>query len=162
MGPAFARGFYNKIVLHGKADVDLNTDELNGRKWNLAKLLTHEAIHCLEYNKYGLWKSKPIANIPNWKWEGYPEYIARGEFGSTMLIKRIGQLIEIEKRENDGWFGFEDGTGCSIVYAKYWVLVTYTMEIRKWSFDDLLKDNTSEEKLWGEMVSWYNKTQGLH
>ncbi|MEJ7830179.1 MAG: hypothetical protein WKF91_18360, partial [Segetibacter sp.] len=76
-GRAFARGFYDKVVLFGKADFQNNFVELNRYKWNLTQLLAHEMTHCFQFDKRGFCKSKPIANIANWKWEGYPEYVAR-------------------------------------------------------------------------------------
>ena len=75
-GQAFAWGFYNKIVLQGKAHYKDNYIEINGYHWNLEQLITHEAIHCYQFNKLGFWNSNPIARYPNWKWEGYPEYVS--------------------------------------------------------------------------------------
>ncbi len=46
-------------------------------KWDLIKLLAHEPIYCHQFQKLGLRKSNPVAKIPEWKWEGDPEYIAR-------------------------------------------------------------------------------------
>ena len=66
-GQAFAWGFYDKVVLQGNANFKENYVELNGYKWNLTQLLTHEVTHCLQFDKLGFWASKPIANIPNWK-----------------------------------------------------------------------------------------------
>ena len=97
-GPAFARGFYNKIVLFGFTDFRNNFTKFNGRKWNVTQLLAHEAIHCLQFNKYGLWNSKPLADIPNWKWEGYPEYIARQYSEVDGIKKNIRKLIEDGRR----------------------------------------------------------------
>jgi hypothetical protein len=73
-GQAFAGGFYDKVVLQGTANYQNNYIKLNGYKWNLTQLLAHEMTHCLQFDKLGLWKSNPVANIPNWKWEGYAQY----------------------------------------------------------------------------------------
>ena len=86
-GQAFAWGFYNKVVLQGTMNCKENYVELNGYKWNLTQLLAHEMTHCLQFYKLGLWKSKPIANIDNWKWEGYAEYVSRQNINQKNLIK---------------------------------------------------------------------------
>ncbi|QLH47729.1 MAG: hypothetical protein HWD58_20245 [Bacteroidota bacterium] len=86
-GQAFAWGFYNKVVLQGNANYNENYVELNGYKWNLTQLLAHEMTHCLQFDKLGFWKSKPIANIPNWKWEGYAEYVSRQNTDQKDLSK---------------------------------------------------------------------------
>ena len=75
-GTCICLGFYNKVILQGNANITGNYVELRGYKWNLTQLLVHEMTHCFQYDKLGLWKSKPIANIPDWKWEGYAEYVA--------------------------------------------------------------------------------------
>ena len=76
-GQAFAWGFYNKVVLNGKLNCKENCVELNGYKWNLIQLIAHEETHCLQFHKFGIWKSNPVASNPKWKWEGYAEYVAR-------------------------------------------------------------------------------------
>lgn len=99
-GRAFAWGFYDKVVLQGKMNEKGNYLELNGYKWNLIQLLAHEMTHCVQYDKLGLWKSKPIASIPNWKWEGYAEFIARKNQDQTDLIRNIDRL---EQAPKDSW-----------------------------------------------------------
>jgi hypothetical protein len=75
-GQAFAWGFYDKVVMQGNANFKDNYVELNGYKWNLTQLAAHEMTHCLQFDKLSFWKSNPIANIPNWKWEGYAENVS--------------------------------------------------------------------------------------
>jgi len=158
-GKAFGRGFHNKIVLFGITDLEGNYVKLNGRKWNLSQLLVHEAIHCLQFNKYGWWDSKPIANIPNWKWEGYPEYVSRNNPDQQSLTDNIHRLKAAEQINNTGWIHFEDSTGASLPYYKNWLLVTYCMNIKKMSFDQLLKDTSDYELRWNEMMGWYRSQQ---
>ena len=97
-GQAFAWGFYDKVVLRGTANFKYNYVELNGYKWNLTQLLAHEMTHCLQFNELGFCKSKPIANIPNWKWEGYAEYISRQNADQKDLSKNIERLIATDKK----------------------------------------------------------------
>lgn len=153
-GPAFARGFYNKIVLFGFSDYGNNYTLFNGRKWNFAQLLAHEAIHCLQFNKYGLWNSKPLADIPNWKWEGYPEYIARQNGEVDALKKNIRKLTDVVAASKETWINFEDGTETPLLYFKDWLLVSYCMDIKKMRYGQLLSDNRTREVLWKEMMKW--------
>ena len=96
-GKAFAWGFYDKVVLQGTANYNYNYVELNGYKWNLTQLLAHEMTHCLQFDKLGLWKSNPIANIPNWKWEGYAEYVSRQNADQKNVSKNIAHLLRLRK-----------------------------------------------------------------
>ena len=154
-GPAFGRGFQKVVVLMGNMNAPGNYVELNGYKWNLAELLAHEATHCFQFHKYGLFHSNPVAHIPEWKWEGYPEYVARKN--KADLINNISHLIKVENTDNNNWIGFEDGTGVVIPYYKNWLLVQYCLDIRKMSYDRLLTDTTSAVLLTQNMMDWYKQ-----
>lgn len=154
-GPAFAWGFYNKVVLQGDANFQENFVELNRYKWNLTQLIAHEAIHCLQYNRFGFWRTNPVANIPIWKFEGFPEYVARQSTDQKNLAFNIARIIKIEETENNGWINFADNTGTVIPYYKNWLLVQYCIEVKKMSYQQILDDDSKEEVLRKEMMSWY-------
>jgi hypothetical protein len=153
-GQAFAWGFYKKVVLQGTANYKNNYVELNGYKWNLTQLLAHEMTHCLQFDKLGFWKSKPIANIPNWKWEGYAEYISRQNNDQKDLSNNIARLIATDK--NNWGINFADSTIAPREYFDYWTLVQYCMDIKKMNYKQILADTTSEQTVRQQMVSWYN------
>ncbi|HYF03514.1 MAG TPA: hypothetical protein VEC36_09065 [Patescibacteria group bacterium] len=154
-GTAFAYGFSNKVVLRGNADFKNNFVELNGYHWNLLQLLTHEMTHCLQFEALGLWDSNPIANNPDWKWEGYPEYIARQNSDQKDLLKNIHRLRETEKLDNNGWIDWEDESGTVIQYYKSWLLMQYCIDVKGKSYKEVLSDITQEEALEKEMLMWY-------
>lgn len=155
-GRAFAWGFYNKVVLQGTANYKDNYLELNGYKWNLTELLAHELTHCLQFKKLGFWKSKPIKNIPNWKWEGYAEYIARQNPDQKDLAKNITRLNETPA----SWaITMPDQTIAPRQYYNYWILIQYCMDIKKMSYQQILADKTGEETIRREMIEWYNKSK---
>jgi hypothetical protein len=155
-GEAFAYGFSNKVVLRGNADFKKNFVELNGYHWNLMQLLAHEMTHCLQFATFGLWQSNPIASH-DWKWEGYPEYIARQNSDQQNLLKNIHHLVETEKSDNNGWIDFSDGTGTVIQYYKSWLLIQYRMDVKGLSYRQVLADTTSEETVEQEMMEWFQK-----
>jgi hypothetical protein len=110
----------------------------------------------MEFNKYGFWQSNPLGKHPEWKWEGYPEYIARQGSGFEDLKKRITLMLKEEKRRNTGWMLLPDGTEILTTYFGYMILIQYCLEIKKFSFVRLLENNTSQETLSAEMLSCYN------
>ena len=152
-GSAFAWGFYNKVVLQGSMKSKENFVELNGYRWNLAQLLAHEMTHCLQFEKLGLWKSKPIANIDNWKWEGYAEYVSRQKTNQKDLIQNLKQLHQSE--DNSWEINLEDSTITPKEYFNYWTLVQYCLDIKKRSYMQLLTDKIDEQKIRQEMDDWY-------
>lgn len=154
-GQAFAWGFYNKVVLFGHADYKKNYVELNGYRWNLTEVLAHEMIHCHQFFKRGLLKSNPVANYPNWKWEGYPEYIARQGVSRNDLSQNIEKLLLAEKTDHNGWLQFEDSTGTSMAYYKNWLLIKYCKDILKMNYTQILADTSNEEAFRQGMFDWY-------
>lgn len=156
-GQAFAWGFYNKVVLQGTANFNNNYVELRGYKWNATQLLAHEMTHCLQFDKLGLWKSKPVANIPNWKWEGYAEYIARQNSDQKDLSKNINRLAKADK--NNWAIEFDDSTIAPREYYDYWTLVQYCLDIKKMSYKQILADTTTEQTVRQEMMSWFSRRE---
>ena len=156
-GQAFAWGFYDKVVLQGTANFKSNYVELNGYKWNLTQLLAHEMAHCLQFDKLGLWKSKPFADIPNWKWEGYAEYVSRQNIHQKDLAKNIPRLIATDK--NNWEVTFSDNTIAPREYYESWTLVQYCMDIKKMTYKQILADTTNEQTIKQEMMSWFGRQE---
>jgi hypothetical protein len=158
MGRDVLSSFYNKIVFTGdEVNFDKNYIQLYAHKWNLTQMLAHAQIHCLEFKKYGLWKSNPIGGHPEWKWEGYPEYIARQNAQIGNLQTGIKTLLLTQQIANNGWMKLRDSTEIIIHYFKYRLLVQYCLEVKKFSFGQLLQDTTQEETVRQEMMNWYSK-----
>ena len=159
-GQAFAWGFYDKVVMQGTMNCKDNFVELNGYKWNLTQLLAHEMTHCLQFDKLGFWGSKPIANIPNWKWEGYAEYVSRQNADQKDLSKNIKRFIATDK--NNWEIKFADSTIIPREYYSYWILVQYCLDIKKMNYQQLLTDTTSEQSVKQEMMKWYEENNSDH
>ena len=156
-GRAFAWGFYDKVVMQGTMNCKANFVELSGYKWNLIQLLAHEVTHCLQFDQLGLLKSKPIADIPNWKWEGYAEYVSRQNKDQKDLLKNIARLQQTDR--NLWEVTFEDKTIAPREYYNYWILVQYCLDIKKMNYQQLLADTTSEQSINQEMMKWYGENQ---
>lgn len=155
-GRAFGYGFHGTVVLQGNLDYKNNFNEISGYKWNLAELIAHEATHCFQFDKLGLWKSKPIANLPNWKWEGYSEYIARQNDDQVDLRKNIERFDEAIKIEKDAWdISFADNTIVSRQYYDHWMLVQYCMDVKNMTYIELLQNEEQESEVRANMLDWY-------
>lgn len=155
-GQAFAWGFYEIIVMQGEADFKLNTVELNNYKWNLEQLIAHEAVHCAQFNKLGLWHSNPVKSHPVWKWEGYPEYVARKNDDQTDFRHNLERLLKYEEESPSAWaIYFSDSTITSINYFEDWLLVKYCLDVRELSYEELLNDNMERAHVEKEMWTWF-------
>lgn len=157
-GQAFAWGFYNKVVLQGNANYKGNYVELNGYNWNFKQLIAHEAIHCYQYKKLGFLDSNPIAKHPNWKWEGYPEYVSRQNQDQQNLYDNIDRWLKTLENDNDFWaLEFSDGTISPKTYYKDWLLVSYCLDIKELSYEELLQNETEKEIIETEMMKWFKE-----
>ena len=154
LGPAFAYGFSNKVVIAAQVIPQENCLELFDKRWDLTQLLAHEMMHCYQYNAYGLWGSNPIADHPLWKWEGYAEYIARGKLSTSEYLADLDHLTAVESKANDGWISQGDFV-VPINYFRDRLLVHYAMEIKGLTYHELLEDRTSEEDFWEELSVWH-------
>jgi hypothetical protein len=158
LGKDFISSFYNKNVFDGDTiNFAGNYIVLGEHKWNLTQMLAHAEVHCLQFNKYGLWHSNPIAKHPVWKWEGYPEYTARQSFGEKNLKENIEILINKKQANNNGWVTLPDNTETLISYYQYRLLIQFCIEIKQMSFVQILTDTTHEEIVRQQMLAWYHK-----
>ncbi len=155
LGPAFAWTIYDKVVLQGEMDCTENIAELNGYKWNLIQLLAHEMTHRLQYDELGFRKSNPIARIPDWKWEGYAEYVSRQGIQQRELGKNMERLNNEVK---SSWgIRFEDNTIVPRELYEYWIMVQYCLDIKQMTYPQLLSDPKDELTIKKEMRNWYIK-----
>jgi hypothetical protein len=144
------------VILYGTADSQENTVELNGFRWNLTQLLAHEMTHCLQFDQLGLRQSKPFTNIPNWKWEGYAEYISR-QSDDNSLLKNIDRFIA---GDQTSWaITLIDHTIAPRDYYEYWILVQYCLDIKKMNYQEVLGDTSSKEFIKLEMMKWYHQNK---
>ena len=159
-GQAFGWGFYNKVVLQGKANYHENYVTLNKYRWNLEQLLAHESTHCYQFNKFGFWNANPIANYPNWKWEGYPEYVSRRGQDQLDTYSNIERWIEHQEENESKWaIEFSDSTVTPVDYYKDWILVQYCLSVKGMTYEDLLNDMAHKEVVEEEMLNWFSKKE---
>jgi hypothetical protein len=156
--PAFGIGFYNKVVIMGDIHVKENYTKIYRFKYNLTQLIAHEALHCLQFHTLGLWKSNPVAGFPDWKWEGYNEYIARRNPDQTDLAKNIARFNAFELTPKNGWgIPYADSTYTAKEYYQWLTLMQYCGDVKKMTFREILQDTTGEDVVRREMMDWYNR-----
>lgn len=149
--PAFAWGFYDKVVLQGDMIANANRVALNGYQWNLSELLAHELTHCMQFQHLGWRHANPMAGIPEWKWEGYAEYVARRADLNTL---KKNWLLYTSSNKDSWGISREDGSIIPRAYAHHLLLTQYVMQVEQQSFDFLLRDTRSEEEVEQALFAW--------
>jgi hypothetical protein len=111
LGRVLLTTFYNKVVfMFEEVHYNSNSIKFEGHKLNLTELLAHVQVQRLEFKKYGLWKSNPIAKHPKWKWAGYPQFFARQNSGVKNLQENIKTLLQTQRVTNSAWLTLSDST----------------------------------------------------
>ncbi len=154
-----ARATLNNVIVKVRIDLKTNLAFPTFHKAcevNLTELLAHEMIHCLQANKYGFLKFNPFKHPELWKLEGYPEYISKQAELSNKdysLAEDIDNYIELKSKTNDIWIKEGD---CDVpdYYYRGKLLMKYLIDIEHLSYDQILKDTTSESIVYDEMIKW--------
>ena len=134
----------------------------NNGKVNLTYLLAHEMVHNLQANKYGFINFSPIKHPPMWKLEGYPEYIARqdqlsaNDYSLRSEVQRYAKLIEASDNMD---VEVSQGHFIPFYYYKGRVMVEYLMGVKGMTYDEILKDDASEEIVYQEVLRWSTALQ---
>jgi hypothetical protein len=162
-GPA-ARSRLNDVIIKVRIDPKNNVAFPTFHKAcevNLTELLAHEMTHCLQANKYGITKFNPFKHPEFWKLEGYPEYISRQNQISNKdysLISDIDRYINLASKTNGIWILEEEG-GCEVpdYYYKGRLMIEFLMDIRHFSYSEILNDTVSENTVYQEMIKWKDR-----
>jgi hypothetical protein len=157
-GPT-ARTIDNNLVLKVKVDINKNLVYSTFHKpceQNLAYVIAHEMMHCLQAHKYGILKFNPFKHPESWKLEGYPEFVARQKFSDPnySLEKEIDSFIQLKRMQTDIWISLEGGCDVPETYYKGRLMTEYLMEVKRLTYDQILKDKGSEKEIYMEMITW--------
>lgn len=157
-----AKAIDNNLIFKVRVDIDKNLVYPTYHKpceQSLSYLITHEMAHCLQAHKYGILKFNPFKHPEMWKLEGYPEYIARQKFSASSdnLKKEIKRFTELKRKQTDIWISVEEG-GCEVpdFYYKGRLMTEYLINVKRLTYDQILKGKHSEEKIYNEMIQWAN------
>lgn len=152
MGVDVIRSISNKSVVHGEVCTHDDCMFWKGREVKFSQWLTHSFIHNLQFYKHGFWNSNPIGRHPDWKWEGYAEYISLGENEDLMSV--IEKSIDCTGGEYE-WTEISAGMGTTARHFRYLAMTKFCFEIKKWNYSTFLDDSTTYEDIYREMTNWY-------
>jgi hypothetical protein len=157
-GPS-ARATAGNIIIKVPIDIENNLAFSSVSRINLTELIAHEMVHNLQANRYGLWNFSPIKHPPLWKLEGYPEYISRRnlrEDSSYNLMSEIKRCREIEI-SGDYFIEVVKNHFMPSYYYKGRIMVEYLIDIKGFTYDQILNDTRSEEEVFHEIVQWMDE-----
>lgn len=159
-GPV-ARSIDNNLVVKVKIDMNKNLAYATFHKpcqQNFSYVIAHEMVHCLQANKYGILKFNPFSHPEMWKLEGYPEFVAKGNFSNPdyNLREEIEKFVARKCKEAGIWISTDGGCDVPEFYYKGELMTEYLISVTRLSYDQILNDKRSEEQVYAEMVKWAN------
>ncbi|MEO1258634.1 MAG: hypothetical protein AAFZ15_07545 [Bacteroidota bacterium] len=155
-----ARAIDNNVIIKVPVDIGDGTAENGENEFHLDYMFAHEMVHCLQANHYGKLTFNPLSHPPMWKLEGYPEYISRQkrrEPDNYNLMDEINLFLEKtnESSQNIDIIQLDRTTSVPYIYFKGRLMVEYLMDIKNWSYDDILQEKIKEEQVWKELLEWH-------
>jgi hypothetical protein len=153
-GP-IARATADNIVIKIPIDPSQQVARSSRSVVNISELLAHEIVHVLQARRYGKMKFNPLNHPPEWKLEGYPEYISRRKLrlGSTYTLEtEVARYLELERSSADGFLEVVVNHFVPSYYYKGRLMIEYLMERKGMTYDEILEDTRSEEQVWKEMM----------
>jgi len=120
--------------------VNMYTDGIINQNW-LSLVITHEKIHSLQYERYGI---LVYSFVPKWIGEGYAEYAsgdapAPSDKNYEKWLRRVNAGESIHK-------GFE-----------YWILVRHAIDEMGYSIDELHNGEVDREVVEKSLLNWAEK-----
>lgn len=150
LGPDIIRAFSNKNVVLLPTTEEGTAFEWRGNRFNYVQVLAHGMTHNLQYKYHGLWDANPLGMHPEWKWEGYAEYVVLGQSYSLqdLLLK-----YEAGGSEMFNFISLDEGEGTIKLHIRFLILTKYCLENKGMKYQDFMDASFDEDKLWQEILS---------
>lgn len=111
---------------------------------SLSGVIAHEVTHNLIRKKFGLINS--FTSLPNWKDEGYCEYVA----GDTTLSFEEGKKRWLDNPNDDSRYA----------YFKYQQMVIYLLDVEKISVEELFNRDFDKKELEAKVYEFIRNGKG--
>lgn len=152
LGEDVFTAFSNKMVFLGEDQGENNRFSLWGRSLKYTQFLTHGWVHNLQYQHHGFWQSNPLGGHPNWRWEGYAEYITLGQ---QYTLKDLIHRYQAHQGDPYTWFPLDNGEGTIRLHVKYLIMAQYAFDVKKLDYQSFLNISTDEEDYFDAILAEY-------
>ncbi|RKX35328.1 MAG: hypothetical protein DRP71_03920 [Verrucomicrobia bacterium] len=128
-------------------------------RMNLVSTLSHELIHCLQWNHHGVIAFNKA--LPRWKREGYAEYVALGDAKhreSYSIAESLDRLLAPDSMQPvKGWITTEDGFDRPILYCRFRLMTEYLLDVEGLSYERFVDEATERDDVYNRMITWHKK-----
>ncbi|MEM8890902.1 MAG: hypothetical protein AAGD28_23200, partial [Bacteroidota bacterium] len=148
LGEDVIRSFSNINVVLAETDPTFHYLSWRGHVFRYDQFLAHVMVHNLQFHHHGLWGSNPLAGYPEWKWEGYADYVV---LGKQYSLKELVLAYEATADDPYVFVQLQDDEGSLKLHIRFLILTKYCLDIRKLTYQEFMEKELDEGKLWEEI-----------
>ncbi len=148
------RAFSNQLVIHGHFSESATTLRWRERELNTVQFIAHGLVHNIQFHYHGLWDANPLGQHPEWKWEGYADYVVLSKkYPLLPLCHRLLHQLD----DPYAWTILEDNDQSLNLHFRYLLLTQFCLDILQLSYDQFMQDQRSEEEIYQSLLRWYQE-----
>lgn len=148
LGADVIRSFSNINVVQAETDPGNQYLIWKGHVFLYEQFLAHVMVHNLQFYHHGLWGSNPLGGHPEWKWEGYADYVVLGE------KYELAELYTAYKAAADDPYVFvklKDEEGSLKLHIGFLILTKYCLDNKNLTYQEFMEEDLEEGQLWKEI-----------
>lgn len=147
MGPDVIRAFRHTNVVLGELK-DKNRLESRGHSFGFAQFLAHARVHNQQYAHHGFWDANPLGGYPEWKWEGFADYVV---LGSKYKLEEIWKAYQSHEDNSYVFVDLGEGEGSLKLHIRFLLLTKYCFEEKGMDYQSFMELSMEEEDVWQEI-----------
>lgn len=148
LGDDVIRSFSNINVVLAETDPTHHYLIWKEHVFRYDQFLAHVMVHNLQFHQHGFWGSNPIARYPEWKWEGYADYVV---LGKKYNLKELFMAYEATEDNPYAFVKLRDDEGSLKLHIRFLMLAKYCLDIRELTYQEFMEKDLDEGKLWDEI-----------
>lgn len=153
MGPDVIRAFRNINVVLGER-TEGNRLKSRSHSFGFTQFLAHARVHNQQYAHHGFWDANPLGGHPEWKWEGFADYVVLGD---TYSLKEIWDAYKSYPNDPYIFVELEEGAGSLKLHIRYLLLVKYCLDEKNMQYQSFMDNALKEEVLWQELEDKFSQ-----
>ncbi len=150
LGPDIIRAFSNKCVVIADPVPGKAFFSWRGNQFSYTQALSHVLTHNLQFNYHGFWQANPLGGHPEWKWEGYAEYVS---LGKKYTLSEIWKAYQQSGEEMYDFVHLKNGEGTLKLHVRFLLLTKFCLEEKGLSYARFMEEDLEEERVWAEIQS---------
>ena len=154
LGDDVIKSFSSINVVLARAEIPQNKLDWRGHQFRFDQFLAHVRVHNLQFQYHGLWKANPLGGHPEWKWEGYADYIS---LGKRFELKEVITHYLEQGQEAFDFCQLGAGFGTINLHIRQMIMTQYLFDQKGFSYNQFMEAEIDENMLFQEILGWHEQ-----